>query len=69
MKLCLACKKVIPLARLEILPHTDYCVAHSEEKPKRAFIEGAASHKGWDVVILDGNDPTVDYWEKRQDRY
>lgn len=66
MQKCKTCDLIIPQARLDVLPSTEYCVVHSEEKPKKAFIEGAASHKGWEVVILDSDDPIVDYWENRQ---
>lgn len=69
MRSCKVCGTIIPTARIEILPETQVCVAHSEEKPKRAFIEGSASHKTWDVVILSGDDPTVRYWEDRETKY
>lgn len=69
MRLCKSCNIQIPPARLDALPSTEFCVDHSAEKPKRAFIEGAASHKGWEVVILDSDDPAVSYWEDQQTKY
>lgn len=69
MKLCKTCKNEIPPERLNILPDTEYCVVHSLTKPKRGFVEGSIKSKNCEVVILDGDDPTVQYWEERQHKY
>lgn len=69
MKLCRVCRTEIPQARLEIIPHTETCVSHSSEKPKRAFISGSAKHKMSEVIILDGEDLAVTYWEDLQQHH
>lgn len=67
--LCLTCKQPIPEARLQVLPNTKYCVMHSTEQPRRGFVEGTIKGKSFEVVILEANDPTTDYWEERQLKY
>lgn len=62
-KLCKVCKEPIPLARVEALPETEVCVNHSNEQPYRAFVEGSARHKGFEVVILKADDPAVAYYD------
>lgn len=69
MRYCRTCSTPIPVERLQVLPQTQYCVVHSSEKPKRGFISGSAESKYCEVIILDGEDPSIDYWEDRQNQY
>ena len=62
-RLCKVCKDPIPEGRVEALPDTEVCVNHSSEQPYRAFVEGSAKHKGFEVVIVPGTDPILDYLE------
>lgn len=62
-KLCKVCKEPIPFERVEVLPETEVCVTHSSELPYRAFVEGSAKHKTFEVVILKADDPAVAYYE------
>lgn len=63
-RLCKVCKEIIPAERVEALPETTVCVKDSVEQPYRAFVEGTARHKGFDVVILKADDPAVAYYEE-----
>ena len=58
------CGKEIPEARLLILPETKVCVDCSSVKPYRGFISGTAKHKGNELIIVDGDDPGIDYMEE-----
>lgn len=62
---CKVCDQPIPLDRLAILPDTQHCVAHSEVKPKRGIINPTMKSKGYEVIVMDGNDPSVNYIGKR----
>lgn len=57
-KECLSCGEIINPKRLEILPHTKYCVNCSDSAPKKAltFQYGEGDHSYTDIVIVEENE-------------
>lgn len=66
--LCSVCKKEIPAARLEALPDTTTCVNCSSERPYRALVSGTDHHKNFDIQIVKGDDPVLEYEDERWNR-
>lgn len=56
MRKCKSCGCEIPAERLEVLPHTEYCVRHSQERANLVYM--VQDHKtAAYAVVIDANGP------------
>jgi len=66
--MCINCGVEIPSARLEVIPETKTCVNCSEVQPYKAIVNGSAKNKNFEVQIIPGDSPIVDYLEEQGQR-